>query len=152
MSVHTLYSQLITTKDVGVLQNRLTELKQKIYSGSKTLDQYISEIFINDQRSLFYNFLSEKQIESLDPVRIEEAIDELLNNISEISVVTLRVAFFPGREVLSQVLTIIQEASKFKTVLDIIVLDQIIGGAIFEYNGIEFAETIEEKIERGVSQ
>lgn len=150
MSAHTLHSLIVTTKDVDVLQNRLTELKRQIYSTSKTLDQYISEIFINDQSRLFYDYLSDKKIDSLDPVRVEEAIDELLKNISEMPVVTIRVAFVPSREILSQILSKIQDEIGVKTVLNIVVTDQIIGGAIFESNGIEFSETLAEKIERRI--
>ena len=146
MPAQSLFTQFTTTKDVESFKIDLERLKREMYTASEEVDKCISNIIKASQKEALVNYLIDKKVDTSDAVRVENAIEELIEEISKMPVINLISAVIPTQSLLFEMLEEIESQTGEKMIFRMYTSPDIIGGAVFEYNGIEYRDTVEDKL------
>ncbi len=146
MPAQSLFTQFTTTKDVESFKIDLERLKREMYTASVEVDKCISNIIKAIQKEALVNYLIDKKVDTSDAVRVENAIEELIEEISKMPVINLISAVIPTQSLLVEMLEKIESQTGEKMIFRMYTSPDIIGGAVFEYNGIEYRDTVEDKL------
>ncbi len=141
---------IVDTQDLYRMVNDLTTVQRSLFKDKEGTISDKSKDFLASSLTNVFVEVEKRGLEPAGDAKQQEFVKTLIEYLKNLSVVKITLAFGPTTNFLQRINTEISNEIGNKAVLDIVVNQFIIGGAVFEYNGKVRAYTLEEKLDTAV--
>lgn len=135
MKKKTLFEKIITVEEANTLRDFLEKVATRIYLQKGDILTLIKKETPFGVGLDIISYLHQNEVDVKDPTKLELALDNLNKHLEELPCLTLTLSFMPKKDLLEKISQICDEHTSGHTVLALVVDEDILAGAIFEYNG-----------------
>lgn len=143
---------IVDTNGLYRMINELTTVSRSLF---KNIEGMISEKSRDFLASDLVNVFLEVEKGGLEPAgdaKQQEFVNDLILYLRDLPIVKVTIAFGPTNTYLARINQQISTMIGRKVVLDVLVNEYIMGGAIFEYNGRVKRDTLDDKLAKTVTE
>lgn len=134
------------TEGVNYLIDQLESLKRFLFKDKEGTISKKTDVFLAQNLVPVFAEIEEKGLEPATDSAQLQFLDRVINNLKNLACVKAILAFEPSDTFIARLNSEISAEIGQKVIIDLVVDRHIVAGAIFEYEGRIFGDTLEEKL------
>lgn len=127
---------IVTTDDVHEFIDELSQLEKSVFNVNENAEKKAEEIFSHSKLLIIRPLMQQEGVDFSNKAQIKGFVANLTNALRNLTTLKLVIACEPNEATLKDISAWIRQHTSGKVVLDIEVNEEIIGGAVIEYNGV----------------
>lgn len=141
-----------TSEELFRLLDQLSTTERFLFKNKEGAISQKARDFLPADLAAIFKEIEEKGLEPAGDEKQQQFIKELVKFLKELPLVKMTLAFESTYNFVSQVNNVISNEAGGKIILDLVVNQYIIGGAIFEYEGKIKEYTLQEKLNDSIER